>query len=717
VSAPAVPYREAQATSFLDRALAVVPLATIYLLLAIVYGFEASKHPTPSIFTDELKWTQFARAIAHHGTASIRGEHAGFQTLYVYLLAPAWWIHDTATAYAVVKYLNVFAMTSAIFPAYLLARRFVSTPSALLVAAASGAIPSLAYSLAIVPEVIAYPWAVLCAWLIVESLGGRGRRWTWAAIAVSILAPLVRGQLVVIPAAYAIAALALWLRGPAGRRLRADWSRTDSLGAVLLAIGVFVFLNRWIGNGNGPWHITTTSYRGKIVDQIVWSVGALAIGIGVLPLVGGLVALVPRRGERTNAYDRAFVATAASFLGTFALYTGVKAAYLSITFATRVEERNMIYVSPLLFLGTAIVLERRRLRWWALAAAVAMTAWALAATPLQLDWPYFEALGFSIAATTNRDFYWTNFDIRNALYVALGISVLLIAARWWLRQPLERGARVAAGVAGALVAVVVVGWNLTGEISAAVGSDHFSTQLMTNLPQPPDWIDQAAGSGTVTYFGQQIRDLTGENLLEFWNRSIVKVWSVDGTAPLPGPTLTPNLNETNGTLSNPPGTDFVLADNGVRLVGPVVASRGNLILYRLHGPIRLAESQIGVYPDGWIASDGAYNRFETPGHKAGIVRVTLSRLGFGGNAPFGHATVKVGPVVIGPDKEPGLERLWATRHAIVKNGREVNLDIPVGKPPWRVEIHVTPTFKPSDYGVSDGRDLGAVVGFRFIARH
>lgn len=711
MNAEAVPAqrRERAPAPILDRVLALTPIASVYLWLALVYAAEAVGHKTPTIFSDELKWTQFARAISHHGVASIRGDRVGFQTLYVYLLAPAWWLHDAATAYSVVKYLNVLAMTLAVVPAYLLARRFVSKPSALLVAAASAAIPSMAYALSIIPEVVAYPWAVLCAWLIVEALATRSRRWVVAAVAASILAPLVRGQLVVVPAAFAGAAFALWWRSERGRRLRVRWTRVDTLGAVLLAIGVFVFLNRWIGNGNVPWHDTTTSYRGLILKQAVWSVGALAIGLGVLPLLGGLVSLFPRRDERLSAHDRSLIATTAFFLVVFALYTGVKGAYLSLTFATRVTERNMIYVAPLLFLGTAIALERRRIRLVPLALATALVGYLVAATPLQLDWPYFEALGFSIASMSNRYLYWTTGDIANAVWVVLAISALVLLVRLLLRSPLGGGRRSAAIGAGALLGAVVLAWNLTGEINAALGSNDFSKRLMANFPQPPNWVDKAAHGGTVTYFGQQVsRNITGENLLEFWNRSIVKVWSTDGSVPPPGGTLTPNLARIDGTLSNPPGTDFLLADSGVDVAGTPIASHGTLRLYPLHGPIRLRDSLERVDPDGWMSTDAAYNQFSTAADRPGYAVVSLSRVGYCGTAPAGHATVDVGRIVIGSDKEAGLGRRWARRVVSVPNCKNTIVRIPVGRPPWRVQVHLTGTFSTP----SDARKLGAVFNVR-----
>ena len=52
------------------------------------------------------------------------------------------------------------------------------------------------------------------------------------------------------------------------------------------------------------------------------------------------------------------------------LYTADKAAYLSTDFATLWEERNLIYLSPLLLVGTVLVFEARRLDWRVVAAAI-----------------------------------------------------------------------------------------------------------------------------------------------------------------------------------------------------------------------------------------------------------------------------------------------------------------------------------------------------------
>ena len=41
-----------------------------------------------------------------------------FESLYSFLIAPAWWIHSTAAAYAAIKYLNAVVMCLTALPAY-----------------------------------------------------------------------------------------------------------------------------------------------------------------------------------------------------------------------------------------------------------------------------------------------------------------------------------------------------------------------------------------------------------------------------------------------------------------------------------------------------------------------------------------------------------------------------------------------------------------------
>src|SRR5437763_12084276 len=123
--------------TFADRLLAAVPLLSIFLWLSIVYAIEAWQHGTPWLFGDELELTQLSRAIADTGHAARRGEPHSFNTLWTYVMEPAWIIDNLHTAYETVKYLAVAVMTLTVLPAYALARLVVGRVPALVVAAAS----------------------------------------------------------------------------------------------------------------------------------------------------------------------------------------------------------------------------------------------------------------------------------------------------------------------------------------------------------------------------------------------------------------------------------------------------------------------------------------------------------------------------------------------------------------------------------------------------
>jgi hypothetical protein len=713
VTNAAAPAPAAGTASRLDRLLGAIPLASVVVWLALVQMVEAVGRKTPTIFTDELEWTQISRAIADDGHPARRGAPIFFKSLYVYLLAPVWWIHDTATAYDAAKYLNAGVMSLAAIPAYLLARRYVSRGAALAVAAATISIPSMAYGGYLIPEVPAYPWSVLCAYLVVQSLSGRGTRWTLAAVAACLAAPFVRFQLGVLPVAYAAAAFGLWYAGERARRLRASWTTADTIGAWLLVSIGFVIVNRAVLHHSTEWWTTTEVWRGRILQHALWATGALATGIGVLPLTAGLAALFPRREERRTRADRALVAFLAAGLGGYVFYTGLKGAYLSTQFATRVVERNLIYAAPLLFVGTAVLLERRRLRLVPLAAAVAATILVLSYMAIQLDYPYYEAFGFSLLTLGNRELYLSQSTLQ-LWAIGIGGIAALILLGVWLGDRL--GVRPSARRAAlAVVALVVIAWNLTGQIYIARAANDFSKRFLANFIQPPNWVDKQTDGASVTYLGEDANvDPNGIHLLEFWNRSIANVWTMDGTAPGPGPTLSPDLARADGTLRPRPPTAYALTDNGVQLAGEPVARYGDLSLYRLGHSWRLRSLQQGVDSDGWMASQSSYTRFA--GASGGRIVVTLSRGNFCPDAdnapPAGRATVVVGDVAVNDNHQPVIDPKGSrTFHALVRNCKQTELPIPVGRAPWRVETTIAPLFKLADYGVSDGRQVTAVVSY------
>src|SRR5438093_910379 len=226
-----------------DRLLAAVPLLSIFLWLAIVYVIQAWAHKTPWLFGDELELTQLSRAIADTGHAARRGAPYSFTTLWTYVLAPAWLIDNLHAAYATVKYLTVIVMTATVFPAYGIARLFVGRRPALFVAAASAAIPALAYSSMIVEEPFAYFWSTLALFLILRALITPSPRWIGGAVVASLVAPLVRGELAMISVVFLLAGTFLLWRSEYACRWRRGWLGRDWVGFAILVVGAVVIVS------------------------------------------------------------------------------------------------------------------------------------------------------------------------------------------------------------------------------------------------------------------------------------------------------------------------------------------------------------------------------------------------------------------------------------------------------------------------------------------
>jgi hypothetical protein len=691
--------------TFADRLLAAVPLLSIFLWLSIVYAVEAWAHSTPWLFGDELELTQLSRAIAATGHAARRGEPHSFDTLWTYVTAPAWLIHNVHTAYATVKYIAVLTMMLTAFPAYALARLVVGRNAALFVAAASCVIPAMAYSSMLVEEPLAYPYSTLCVFLIARTLLRPTRWWIAATIVATLLAPLVRGELVVIWAVLVLALLFLgWGTERAGR-WRATWTIPDWIGFVVLLIGLGLAVSAVLGKGSLEWLISTDHYKRRLFDLGLNAGGALAIGLGVFPVVAGLAALWPGRGEQATRALTVFRSVLLASVISFGLYTSVKSTWVSTTFGTYTYERNLIYLAPLLFVGTALWFERRNFNPVAVFVSAAFVLYLLLTTPYEMGQDIsYNAPGVAILQQGNRYLGLNHAEAKIGLLLVLGLSVALLLVRpvRWL---------------GVAVAAAILAWGLTGELSFASASNRASDRFVDNIRRPFTWVDDATGGKPTLYLGQQMADPNGEWLLEFWNpHSMVgRVWSLDGTAPGPGPTLTPDPELPNGVLSHDPHYPYVVEERGMNVVGRVVTTHdhvagGSLQKWRLVQilpPLRLRDFVTGQYADGWSGATSAYTHFAS-GERPGRVRIVVLRQ----TGVPGQAIVRLGPIVIGDDKQPHIGRpVVVKRLKLPANGAKT-LVLPAPGPHFRIEVNVTPTFRAP----GDNRDLGAKVTYTYLPR-
>ena len=368
-----------------------------------------------------------------------------------------------------------------------------------------------------------------------------------------------------------------------------------------------------------------------------WAAGSLAIGLGVIPLVFGLAALVPARGEEPLRALRLFRCVSVAGIIAFGLYTGMKAAYLQAYFATRVEERNLIYIAPLLFIGTALVLERRRVNLVALGVAAAYGLYLVVGTPFQMGVQlYSDALGFSILQQANRYYEWTPSTAQWLLIGILVAGVGLLAAATITR----RSGALVPSIPGTALAVSILAWNVTGEIAAASGTVSISRQLESTLRHPFTWVDRVAKGKPTLYLAQGVADPNPEWELEFWNRSITRVESLDGTLGGPGPSGTPNTtvdgriywsidpthpgSSYDYAVEDWPCVDFAGSVAAVHLYSGGAASLKVWRLIKLTKPNRLRAECSGLYADGWSGqNDSTYYRFVAA--KPGWLRIRISR--------------------------------------------------------------------------------------------
>ena len=125
----------------------------------------------------------------------------------------------------------------------------------------------------------------------------------------------------------------------------------------------------------------------------------------------------------------------------------------------------------------------------------------------------------------------------------------------------------------------------------------------------------------------------------------------------------------------------------------------------------------GIDRDGWIAdtdgngvAEASYNRFDTSRDGPGFATVNLSRVAWcSGGAP-GKATVRIGPIGIGPDSQPAISEVTQEQTKTVTQCTATGFRLAAPNGPWRIEVEITPTFSPHDLDPnhSDRRQLGAV---------
>jgi hypothetical protein len=216
-------------------------------------------------------------------------------------------------------------------------------------------------------------------------------------------------------------------------------------------------------------------------------------------------------------------------------------------------------------------------------------------------------------------------------------------------------------------------------------------------------------------------------MLEFWNRSISTVSSLDGSVGGPGPTGAPNFTA-DGRLywtGDPrnPGTVFDYAVEDwpcVDFAGTVAQRHAYRVgtnvkiwrLVRLTKPNRLLAQCAGIYPDGWSGpNDSTYFRYV--GTKPGWLRIKLSRQNW---APS-PVTVQLGTIGV-VARTPVLGQVTKQLHFNVASDRPKTIWLRVPARGFGVRTVVENKFVPRELnpGVGDPRTLGALMDYRFFTK-
>jgi 4-amino-4-deoxy-L-arabinose transferase-like glycosyltransferase len=705
-----------------EGALAVtLVFAGVVLLALVVRLVLADRIVTPWIMIDELIYSEMAKSFAESGDFVLRDSASSLNNVaYPVMIAPAWLAESIATAYGFARAINVVLMVLAAVPVYFWGKRLMSAGYALLAAVLVLLMPSLTYTGMLMTENAFFTAVVSACFAIALTLERPTLlRQALALIAIA-LACAVRPQGLVLLAVYVTALalkLAFDLRAPGGPRglryVRSELARLLPTAATLAVLGGgYVVMKALQGagleTGLGAYGgVVKVEYDvSNAFDWVVDHFAEIGLSVAVIP-VSALIVLfgLSVRGWASSSAERAFVAVAASGFVLMVVQVGIYAS----RFSFRIEERNMFSVAPLLFLALCLWLARGLPRPPFLTAVAAL---APAALLFSLD--LRSLLNIGILSDTF------------GLIPLLRLSSRLVGGAESAEALMLIGGFVGAlafavlprRVAGVALPTVVAVFLLISSYSV-FGSirDHSRATLGLTSPSDPSWIDERIGPhSNAAYIYGVLPDPFGEAQVmwqtEFWNRSVGTAYTLGPSDP--GLTASPaTFDAVTGHIvpqSAPGGSTtirYAIAPTTVDLAGNLLAQQGRLALYRIDPPMKLASHRGGIHPDNWMGADAALTHYATPSHR-GWLHVRVSREGWGGPSPPGQVTIKIGPLLASAGQpttgEPTFSRTWT-----VRSGKAKSFILPTPKAPYRLEIHVEPTFSPVNYGVPDPRQLGAQV--------
>jgi hypothetical protein len=684
------------------------------ILAALVARLLLVRHvAAPWIQPDELEYSEMAKSFAAGGHFLFRGQPSPNFSLYPVLISPAWRATSMHTTYAVAKSINVLAMTLAAVPFWFWARRLAGGWYAVLGTVLFLALPSFVYTGTLMTENAALPLFMLSLFLIALLLE-RPTLLVQVLVLVAIgLATGVRFQALVLILVLLVGILLKLgidlAAGAVERSRRATWIelRRYWLVVALIVVGAVAYLllkaaeGQSLASGLRAYGGTVTAHY-SIRDVLRWSVyhaGELVLAVGVIPACAFVVLLgLFRRSWQATAAERAYLAVTLAALPLIL----VEVAAFASRYSLRIEERNMLYLQPLLLLALVVWLARALPRPPALVSAgVAVAVGLLITIP-------FESL-FNTASETDTFGLVPFIRLTEVLNggasetrTLIGIGAICAAL---LFAVLPRSLALWA-VPGAVAAFLILS---SGSVFAKVSFIADSTRHAGGLTGDPSWIDHAVGRNARVQFLYTTDIDRDQHILwqaEFWNRSLRRVYGVTSNDPSI-PDLTAPIDPATGRIQPnlPAGSPdanprYVVAASGFGVAGKRLAKSGFLSLYRVKPPLGVASLVSGVQPDAWTGATADYTSFRRLGSRR--LNVLIWRPAIQGPPPA-RVTVTVRGLRGGSAFE--------TERWTLQNGKRHLFRLRLRPGPFRVHLAADPTFLPSQFGSADTRTLGVQVSF------
>jgi dolichyl-phosphate-mannose-protein mannosyltransferase len=712
------------------RAAVIAPLAVAGLtLVSILVRFALARRiPTPLFFADELIYSEFAKSFADTGQQLFRdGPAEHFGPAYPILVSPAWFAESTETSYVLAKAINAVVMTLAVIPIFLWARRLVSPALSVVAVALVLFMPVFVYTGTLMTENLAFPAFLLACFAIALALERPSVGRQFLALAAIAAACSVRIQAVVL---VLVLLTAILLGALFSVRSRGGPMRTRSLLAELglfrlsfavLAAGAVGYVVVKAGEGTslvsdlGAYAVVGETHYSvrEAARWIVYHYAELFFSVGVVPASAFIVlfGLAWSRRHTMDAAERAFLAVAAAVLLWLVIEVGVFASHFT---DGRIEERNMVYAAPLLLLALLLWLDRGLPRPPGLSAAAALVPAALLITlPLESLVNVTivgDTFGFLPLLRLADILSGGLGDVRIALALGvIGAGVCFAA--------FPRRFAAFAFPAGAALFLLLSSYVVFGSVR-----DYSRNLRAQTFVGDPRWVDKTIGThARAAFIFGGSSDLNREATYlwenEFWNRSIRTVYNLGVHERSSMPETNARVDRSNGLIAVVPPAPitepYAVVSRDVRLSGRLLAANGPLALYRLKQPPRLATATDGVYGDGWTGADAAYSQYDGPPGRTGTIRVIVSRRAWAG--PDVPSKVEIDVKALRPGRAAS-PRPVAPRSWVAHTGEERSFQIPAPQAPFRVRIHVDPTFSPSQFGFPDARQLGVQVSFHFEPR-